>query len=89
MGLQGAGRPKSLERKYDSIPEHRKLLYYLFRRHLNMPRSEVDRLPWWEERYLIEQMNREFAPPDEDDDAPGATEDHDDISDLGFTVHAV
>ena len=54
-----------------------------------MPRSEVDRLPWWEERYLIEQMNREFAPPDEDDDAPGATEDHDDISDLGFTVHAV
>lgn len=90
MGLQGALRPGSVERRYAALDENRKTLYYYFRRHLYYTPAEVDAMPWHEKRMYVEMLNIEFSPPDEDDEYAGATvENYDDLTDMGFTVHSV
>lgn len=96
MGPQGARKPGSIERRYSALSEQRKTLYYAFRRHLGMSRAEVDALPWWEHRFLVEKMNEEFAPPGELDgdqldigEVQPMDRTFDNAEAMGFTVHAV
>ena len=93
MGLQGAFRPKSLESRYAQLTDQQKTVYYAFRRHLGMSSAQVEALPWWERRYLIEKLNEEFAHPEDDDDDFTTITADDEVSNnaesMGFTVHTV
>lgn len=91
MGSERGSKPGSLERRYEALSDERKNRYYLFRRHLGMTRQEVDALPWWETRFLVEKMNEEFSPPDEDSmDGPREGDRHfDDIAELGLQIHSI
>lgn len=83
MGLPGAFKPGSLERRYGALTENSKNTYYALRRHLGYAPSEVDSMPWWELRMWVECLSEEFKAND-CDEALG-----EDAADKGFGGGAV
>lgn len=95
MGLSGAFRPGSFERRYAALTENTRNTYYALRRHLGYTPEEVDSMPWWELRMWVECLEEEFTlENDSDGESPEdgqakPTIVTDSLSKLGIVAHEV
>ncbi len=81
MDIRGAPGPKSYDRRYASLEDTRKNLYYAMRRHLGYTPAEVDAMCVQERRMWVEKLNQEFS--SEEDDTVD-TEASDDPTEFGI-----
>lgn len=65
--------------------------FYLFKRHLNMDRTQVSALSWWERKLYLEGFQWEFGKPEDNPYEPDEVNDgsQSDLDEMGFTTRTV